>query len=518
MIRTRTALALLFAVATLATRSEAQNKDKSKAPAPDDKCKIPTDHPDEVKSAAGSVAITQLGGKPDAQQKNLKNAIGQLTLRPEKYKDNQIGHDFVMGQALVLWSLQPNQPPVAKKGDIGYLSDKDQQVDLLAAADSSFTAVEKANPECAAQTSIYRQQPWGKLISPVGTLINNNQLDSASKLVDRSKVIYRSSPYTYYYDGQIAQKKNDLGAASDAYAKAADLAKQQLERDSAAGTPRDSNVASVREYSLFSAGYATQKSADKLTGEAKSAQLAKAAGYYKSYLAAYPNGPNAATAQNNLTMALKASGDTAALAGQWDDMLKNPGKYSSIQLYDAGTAAFTAGKIDQASKLMDAARAGNPWLRAGLYNAANVYWKAGQYDKMLPVSQRLVQIDPNNPDNYQLAAIAYQALAKDSSVKGTAKKAYADSAMGIYDQGEKVTVRVALNLVLEGTKRTVQGTVENKGTAPKSVTLKVDFIDGQGSVVATQSQPLQLAPKEKKDVSLQADGASIVGFKYAPIS
>src|ERR671935_1388090 len=126
----RTAAAYSLALSTLATATaQAQGKEKGK---PQDKCKIDLSSPDEVKSAVSTLTLLQIGGKPEDTQKKLRGVVSSLT-KSEGGK-NPTGRNFALGQALVLWSLQPGEPPVAKGGGIGYQSNKDANVDLLAAA------------------------------------------------------------------------------------------------------------------------------------------------------------------------------------------------------------------------------------------------------------------------------------------------------------------------------------------------------------------------------------------------
>jgi tetratricopeptide (TPR) repeat protein len=479
--------------------------------APASKCTVATDKPDEVKTATSSLAIAQIGGRPEDQQKKLKTAVSALTGNPSKYSSNKAGHDFVLGQALVLWAQQPGEPTTVKKGDIGFLGDKDQTIDLLVTADSLFSVVEQGNPDCEQETAYYRQMPWRPLASRAATLINTDSLAQADSVLKRAAVINGKSPFTYYFRGMLAEKRNDLAAASDSYVKGM----AALPADVAS----DSSLLAVKDALEFRAAYTTYMSAKGKAADEKKAGMLKAADLYKRYLADFPTGTNVAAAQAGVAAALAASGDTKSVATLWDDMLANPGKYTDAQLYDAGTQAFTSNQQDRASKLMDVAQTVNPWLRQGLYNAANIYWKNGQFDKMRAAAHRLTEIDPNNPDNFQLLALSYQGLAK-ATKDPKVVKAYNDSLNTAFAANEKVPVRVSFEQFggAGSAKRTVTGTLENLTAAPKAATLKLDFIDLKGVVVSSQSTTVQLGPKEKKAFTLTGDGATIVGYKYTPIS
>jgi tetratricopeptide (TPR) repeat protein len=509
MIIWRTAIASAVTLALLTTGTAgAQRDDKSKAG--DDKCNIDFGHNDQVRSAYNNVTLLQIGtSKPEDAQKRLKSAVAALTSKPDYGKD-QLARNFVLGQALVLWAQQPGIAPTARRADLGYETNKDATVDLLAAADSAFRSVETAIPECAEKTAMFRQQPWVPLINQVGPLINSGNLDSASAVLARSMVIYRDSPYTYYFKGQIAQQKSDWPAAVEAYSKAVELAPPEA-------AAKDSNLASIREYTKFSTAYAQLRAAQAMSGEEQKAAMRKAAELYQAYLKEYPQGANAQPAQAGLTAALQSAGDTASLASLWAEMQANPSRYSAEQLYDAGAQAFAANQFQTAVRLMELGQKANPFLRAGLFNLANAYWKNNQFDKMLPVTRQLVQIDPNNPDNYQLVAIAFQGLEK-AATDPKERKVLGDSVTKYVTASEKLPVRVTFSeFTHDGSKCKLAGSVENLRSAPTKTSLTVEFLDQAGKVVATQTAPLALGPKETKPFSLDADGASIVAYRYAEI-
>lgn len=503
----RAAVAATLAFGAFVAMPAAAQEKKGKA---DEQCKLDFGHNDEVRSAYNIVTVLQISQKnPEDTKKKLRDAVRDLTSR-EDYGKDQLARDLVLGQVLVTWSQQPGVADVAKRGDLGYQKNQDATIDILAAADSAFTAVEKGAPACADRTEQYRQVPWAKLINQVGPLLNADKLDSADAVLKRSQVIYRGSPYTYYFEGQLAQRQKNWAAASTAYEKAATMVTPEM-------AAKDTNVASVREFSAFSAAYAALQSGQTLSGDAQKAAMKRAADLYQAYLKEFPTGSNAAPARAGLGIALKASGDTASLGAMWEQMAAKPDAYTDAQLYDAGTQAFTAGNYKLAIQLMEQGKQKNPYLRAGLFNLANAYWKAAEFDKMLPVSKELVAIDPDNPDNYQLVAIAFQGLGKGLK-DAKLKKAYTDSVGYYIAQSDKVPLRVSFSRFQHsGSTWTLAGSVDNPdSTAAKSGVLRFHFIDKSGAVVATDSTNIKVAPKGSQQFQLTADNAAIAAYKYDP--
>ena len=194
-----------------------------------------------------------------------------------------------------------------------------------------------------------------------------------------------------------------------------------------------------------------------------------------------------------------------------------------------------------------------------LYNLSRLYLLDSAYEKGIPVARQLVAVDPSNPDNYQLLAIAYASIQKgyqtkqkmyDSTAKAlgkrantsksaTAVKAAVDSAARInkfitlYGDSAKVAVDSALkyNTMMTSlpgrvtfneftptdTKTTIGGTIANPTDAPKSFDMKIEFLDKAGTVVNTQSVSVDRSRRASRRRSRpNGTGAGIIAFRYAP--
>ena len=468
-------------------------------------CSIKTDKPDEVKSAMTAVTIAQIGGRPEDVQKKLKGAVTSLTTNPSKFKDNQAGHDYVLGQTLLRLAAQYPDSTMINKGSVGYVDGKDQQVNLLAAADTLFNNLEKSNPDCATDIASYRLEAMRPMAIRLSSLINTDSVSTQEAVLKRLVAIDSKSALSLYFQGMVAQRKKDPATAADFFVRGAALMP--------ADVGADSNLKAALE---LGAAQMTRIASSAKTGEEKKAGMLKAADLYKKFLADFPKSTSAPDAQTGLASALSSSGDAQSVSALWDQMLANPAAYSDAQLYDAGTQAFTMNQPAAATKLMDAAQKANPWLRPGLYNAANVYWKAGDFDRMLAASKKLTAIDPNNPDEYQLLALAYQGKSK-ATKDPKIVKAYNDSLNVAFAASEKVKAKVTFESFAKGDKPVLKGAIENIGTTPQKGTLKLQFVNASGAPVTTQTVDFALAPKEKMPFSLTGDGAAIVAYKYDPI-
>jgi len=469
------------------------------------KCSVNEGGPFQLTSARIYLnKASEANSKADERPKHLRNAVTVLTDNADKI-GNQAGRNMLLGKVLYFWTREKGMSMSPTRGSLGYSTNPNDQIDLFAAIDTAFDVVELAVPQCADSLRIFRRDLGIKTLNSAIDLINSNALDSADLMIKRSLVIYPNSVMAYNALAVIAEKKQDTTALANYYRKVIETAKG----DTATQTVK------IRRAATYNLAIKLINQAE-LGSPNKKALLDEAKVLLQSYLAEIPGEPNA---QQALARIGTTSGDTAAVTSIYNDMLANPGKYSDIQLFEAGSAMSFAKKFEDAAKLFEAGLAANPYYRDALFNLATVYYERKEYDKMAAIALRLVQIDPNNPDNWRQMAAAYQGLmrtAKDAKVK----KAAQDTLLKHLIKSDSMPVRVAFSEFRHaGSKHTLKGSVENRGKAPGNYTLKVEFVDKAGNVVATQEAVVgPVNPKESKPFTVEVDKSGIVAFRYAPIA
>jgi hypothetical protein len=175
-------------------------------------------------------------------------------------------------------------------------------IDLYAAADSAFTMVERASPECAAVISQWRQQkPWLNALNGAINALNAGKLDSAELLAKRSLILDRKAPYAYSVLGSVAQNRKDWATANEYW-------KQTL---AAAGT--DTVYADVRTKTMYEIASAASDKADAATGAAKRAAAREAIKPWQDYIAVANNDLLLADAVDNVARMYSAAGDSASV-------------------------------------------------------------------------------------------------------------------------------------------------------------------------------------------------------------
>jgi tetratricopeptide (TPR) repeat protein len=465
------------------------------------KCDIDDGKPKQLKEARDALVTSGLIGKPEEKRKQLLKAMGLVT--SPQANANQVGRNWLLGRALVTFSAIPDQPTVTTKGAIGYTGNPQESIDLLLAADSAFDVVEQAMPQCEVETEQYRRVQYVPLVNQAVNLYNAKQVDSAVAAANRALIIYPKSPVAYNVIGNAAQAREDIPGAVDAF-------KKMLV---AIGT--DTAYADEKKQVMMNIAQLLAAAAETAEG-AKKVELAKqAAEAYQAYLKDYPGDGGA---QSGLARAQIMAGDSASANKIYADMLAAPDQYSDMQLFEAGVNAARAEKSKESAQLFEAGLKKNPFYRDALFNLSVTYLQSGQLDKMPPVMERLITVDPNNPENYRVFVNYYQEKAKAEKV-AAAKKVLNDSVLKYFKLFSEPTAKVTFNLFShDGAKHTLGGNIENLSPAAKTYTLKVDFLDATGSTVATQEATVgAVDPKTSKPFRITVEKEGIAAFKYAPI-
>jgi len=482
-------------------------------------CRIDYGKPGQVKDANKAVETSEVIGKPEDKRKNFTKAITLVTKEPEKVKVNQAGADLVHGRALIDLAALPDMPVMVRRGDIGYTANPDATMDMLVTADSLFDVVEAAMPACKAETEGWRRGPYSVLVNDAVNAYNAQQLDSAEKLVRRSLMIYDNYPVSYFgYNilGNVQQSKDDTPGAIASFTKAADL----MKGDTSVVTDRKTMVILVAQLKI--------DQAEKLEGEAKTAAMNEVVTYLQEYLKEFPGDMKA---QSAIATAQLKSGDVAAARKLFDEMLSNPDKYTDLNLLEAGVGAARASQNAMAAQLFEAGLKKNPYSRDGLFNLATVYSDSslGKIEQMPEVLKRLNAVDPENPDNAQLAALYWQAKARSLRAPAEGKdlpdpaavafKNANDSLLFYYERYQNAKVKVTFNLFSHDEGRHVlAGSVENRGDEEKTYTLKFEFIDTAGTVLETREVSVEgVRGKGSKSFRVElTDKPGVAAFRYAP--
>ena len=509
-------------------------------------CEVNEGRPSQVGRATLAVQVASSAQDPNSAARQLTSAVKVLTDNGEKM-DNQVGRNLVLGKALVLWSMQPNVELVTRRGSLGYSTNPDATIDLAAAIDTAFKIVETANPECISETSRWRsQRAWVALVNKAIERLNADDVDAAEKAAQTAIVLNPYGPYGYVVLASVKQKKNQSSEAFGLYQRAIDAAS------------RDTTYDEIRRQSLIYLGNLAADSAEAVTDTtARKPYVQTAKSAFEKVLADKGADDLRENAKSGMCRVAIASGDTAVLRSMYKEPMTSPGGFSYSDLMNAGVCMARAEMVNEATQMFLAAYDKNPYHRDALSNLAIMYLRKDNHEGAIPLTERLVTVEPNNPENHQLLVLAYAGVAKktrDARLAGSGKAApatkgkattkaapapagprlsqaaqdslfkleqeYNAKAVAANEKREKMAFKVTLSdFSITDEKSTVAGTVQNTGSADKDVTVKVEFLDRTGRVVATKEAAVGnvAAGRSGRFSVTTTPGKEVAAFRYAPI-
>lgn len=483
-------------------------------------CRIDYGRPGQVKDANNAVLTTEVANRPpEVARKEYARAVTLLTREPEKLRSNMIGRNLVLGRALINLALIPETPDSVRRGDVGYTSEPDAMVNLLAAADSALDAVEAENEACKEDTEGPRRKAYAELVNAAVNHYNERNIDAAEAKVRGALAMYDGYPLSYLaYNvlGNIQQTKDQIPEAITSFTRMVEL------------MGSDTSFTAERKNTIMVVNELMQQQADALEGEAKTAKANELIAFLDKYSKEYADDVKLQAA---LAMAQLRTGNTEAASRLFNDMINSPDKYTDVQIMEAGVTAARAEQNEFGAQLFEAALKKNPYSRDALFNLAAIYDADSQYAKMPPVLDKLISIDPENPDNYQLLARYWQSRARTLRDSAQGKEPPHPAAVAwenannellkAYTRMQDAPVRVSFNLFShDGGRHILAGTLENRTEEQKNYSLKFEFLDTAGTVLESRDVPVEaVGGKSSKSFRVEiTDKPGVVAFRYAPLT
>ena len=519
------------------------------------------------------MAAQQPGMAPADVKKQLATAIGRMFPDDaQAAKDdarNPVGRAFVLGKIYMMYLSQEGQPAITTRGALGFKTNPTGVADLSIGIDSSFRIVEEKAPQCAPLTAQWRQQAgWVRLVQQAMDYANASSsgadstkraatLDSADMVAHQALRISPTAPYTHLVLGNVAAQRSKNMEAIRQY------------KEALAEAGKDTIFNEVRRTILYTLGtFATDAGSIDTVTKNKQAYFAEAKNAFEA-LKADPGKQYGAVASQGLTAVLRAMGDTAAIHNACQNQLAKPEAFPFIELIQCGVTLSEIDDTKGAQKLFDAATVMNPYHRDGLYNmaltqitvaekvtnkpelASPAQLAAAESDmqKLIPMIDRLVSVDPNNPDNLRLYVHAYNGIRKtqlakakafgDTVNKLAASKKAVDMAhrKALIDSAAKMDPlqRASLNKLVEwntkadsmpmkvefseftlgASKTTLTGDIVNRTSKEQSYTLNVEFLDKTGKVIGTGKATVgKVRPNGRGNFTITGTAPDIAAFRY----
>lgn len=484
--------ALATALAPTALRAQAQD------------CPVDLYKPSQL--AQATVFIQQAANNPEGEAgaKALRDAA-RLLQDERRFNENPMGLAFAKGQILVLWLHQENPPVEMSERDLNLGRDRNKMINLLQATDSLLTIVETQHPECASEIDKWRQsRPWNTRIGAVYRLLGENKIDSAEFYLKEAEILDRRSPFLYNAQAQIAARRENIPLMLEKLEKAIELAA----KDTALA---ETNIQLKTQYASTLQASAMQEQDAAVRNE----KLEKAARMFLSIGEEDPmaqDGPAYYSAAIDIAM---LSQNQELLADIIQPMLEDPTPYPDLTLLIAAENSRMLNKPQDAITLYKGALEKNPNIRDANYFLSYLLLEQKKAAEMTPFVDKLMEIDPGNPDNVMMKTMSAREVA-EAEKNVQKRRELIKGVEALMKLEAEMPQRVQVTRFERRAEGAVwQGTVENRTRTAKAYTLEVSFLDAEGNAVETMTATTeQAAPGATVTFEVTATQPGIVAWKY----
>jgi tetratricopeptide (TPR) repeat protein len=495
-----------------------------------DQCQL-----DESRFGRQLISIQQARAATTAEQasRQVTAVVRDLTNR----NDQPAERAYLTAQALTLWLNRAELSHQVTRGEVGLAGDASERVDLEQVIDSLYRSVEASHPGCSENIDqLRRSEAWVRLLTSAYEQYQRNDYEVAEITARRSLRLHAGTPYGHNILAGIAQSRGQREEAI-----------RHL-REAVRTAEGDTAFTDVYHQALYGIGTLSSEMAEQADGAQREELMAQSRDAYQRLLT-LPGVHDdiSGAARQGLARAALAAGDSSAVQQLYAAQLQNPDDYDYRALLFAGAAAAEVNRLDDAIRLFEAAQAKNQYHRDVLANLVFVYAHTENPSRGIPLAERLLSVDPGNPESLRLVAQAYSAVGRhltarsrslgeraNRTTNAAAKRALIDSAAVISDSIPMIsdrTVRYLLNadslpaqlavnnMGLGDGQVTLRGTVQNATRTAATVSTRFELLDAAGNVVGGQDVTVgPIQPGSSEAFSVTVAGSNVAAFRYSPLS
>lgn len=438
---------------------------------------------------SGSASGGEEEGNPPRENTHTRSA--QLFLTQAQTTGDAERYDAAYEAAVQSITEEPMNP-------MGYFQAGQAQAGAgdYVAADTLFDKAMELYPPYEEDVRIQRESAWIDLFNQAIAPLNEGNHAEGIRLLEAAEVIYPSQrPEALINLGVSYANMDRPDDAIDAYGSALAVIRgpRTTEADSA-------TAANWRE----SEGSVAFNLAQLLS---QAERYDEAAAEYEAFL---ERNPGDVSALSSLAAVHAAAGDTAAAQGIYDQLLAQP-DLGMRDLFNVGVGLYTAGAYERAAEAFTTVVETAPESRDAVFNLAQSYFESEDWEALLPVGQRLLEIDEHNSNTYTILA------------KALIETGDEQEAVRILEAGQ------SLPFNLEGAQLrpnpagggTVTGQLTNNTLDPgTSVTVRVHFSAEDGSEIGTTDVQVS-APGQGMSEVFRADltsTESVMGYYLEAVS
>ena len=390
-------------------------------------CDIDEGNPAQVARAMLDLNLAQSASKPEDAAKALKDAV-KLLNEGDKTK-NPVGRAMVYGKTLSLWMAQPTMANgMTTRGAIGFQTDTAAHSISSPASTPRSRSSRRRTPIARRRPAPYRQQKgWVDLVNHAIEFGNAaGKSDSAVYLAKRSLQLYKNAPYGYMVLAKASAEKNQPKEAINYYKQAIDAAAKDTSaamQDNRRSVLHDDRQLRRRPVRRRDAAKTRRRTWPRRRRRSRRSPKDPGTKYADA----------ARSGQARLAHAERRhDGDQGVVRRP----AREPGRVL-VRVADDGRRDGGASEPDQGR---------DQAVRGGARRESVSSRRAVQPVAPLPARQRVREgpaaaraswstVDPSNPDNYQLLAIAYAAMKKDYDVQAQGRRGEGE---GVRPAGEHV--------------------------------------------------------------------------------
>ncbi|HVH09059.1 MAG TPA: hypothetical protein VM736_04610 [Gemmatimonadales bacterium] len=422
-------------------------------------------------------------------------------------------------------------------------------------ADSALAKALTLAPTCKDDIALYRRQAWVPVFNAGVQAWQAGVTDSAIRSFRRANQVYKSEPMGFIYianlfitvaepDSAARHTPDSLKYRADstlyatrmdsaakyfrlAVPAAADPKYAKERRDALFNVARvyhsikryDEAVAAYREY-LAVPAYANDAQAlaslsgllmmhpekrdsalaldNQIVAHSTAASVDELFGAAQAIVAVVPQSPD--TAVMNVQCAKAAKKRTPALTARQIAARCVPVSADTMRKFHASADTL----YHLATVLYDTVLNRNPYHRDALYNLAGISYLIGDTGRVLPLAQRLYEVDPMNRTTLTKVAGGWQLRGKK------------DSVLYYLQIADSLPMEINVTQFTTSEKGAeVEAQATNLRAKADSLTLKFEFLDAKGTVLSSKSQALRLAPNANQSFKVKADTATgIAAWRY----
>lgn len=456
--------------------------------------------------AQSTIFIQQAANNPEGEAgaKALRDAA-RLLQDERRFASNTVGLAFAKAQIFVLWLHQDNPPTEMTIQELNLGRDRNTKVNLLRATDSLLTIVETAHPECAEEIDRWRQsRPWNARIGTVYRLLGENKLDSAEIYLAEAEVLDRRSPFLYNAQAQIAFRRENIPLMLEKLEKAIELASRDTAMAETATQLRTQYASTLQASAM-----------QEQDAAARNEKLGRAARMFLAIGEEDPmgqDGPAFYSAAIDIAMLTQ---DQELLREILQPMIEDPTPFPDLTLLIAAENSRMMNKPQDAIALYRGALGKNPNIRDANYFLAYLLLEQKKPTEMTPYVDKLLEIDPGNPDNVLMKTMSVREVAE--AEKNTQRRQQLIREVeGLMKREAEMPQRVQVTRFERRAEGAVwQGEIENRGRAAKAFTIEVSFLDGEGNTLETLTTTTEsAAPGATVNFEVTAKEPGIVAWKY----